>query len=189
MYQAKKDYVAAVNHILAAKYIIQLIGGDHHPEVVSMFLKLGGLLCDIGVDTLGFKCYNEAKRMVETVDPVKHCEICTDMAEMLCQYRCFQQSADLQKIAYTFQKQHYGADHQKTTQAKQMLEFYIRYSNESKKYELKMAEEYRKNQLLQAQQDKQEQEKQRTSDALEKLIADDNKSKPQKKKNKKSQKK
>ena len=135
LYHVKKDYISAVNHMLAAKYLVELLGGAHHPEIINIFTKIGSLYCEIGGWDIGWKCMEEAKKRTEITDPIKHCEISVDLADMMARWNMFGAAAELQKHAYTLTRFYSGAKHEKTTDVKRTLELYLRADMEYKKYQ------------------------------------------------------
>jgi len=96
-----------------------------------MFIEIGGW------DT-GLKCLEEAKTRTESTDVHKHCDICTDVADIICRSGMYPQAAELQKQAYLLIKKYYGATHIKAEQSKKTLEMYMRASNEQQKYAVQM---------------------------------------------------
>lgn len=138
LYQQDKDYVNAVHHLLAAKYIVQLLGGQNHPEIVNIYAKLGSMFIEIGGWELGLQCLDEAKARTAEMDVYKYCDICTDIAEFVCRSGMYTQAAELQKKVYVLIKKYYGVEHSKTVMAKRTLEIYLRASNEQQKYAVQM---------------------------------------------------
>lgn len=141
LYHVKKQYTAAVNHMTAAKYVVQLMGGKQHPELVNNFIKLGNLYCEVGSWEVGIKCLEEAKKRTETSNPLKHSDICRDLAEMMAKLRLFQHASELQKQAFLICKSFLGDEHERTVSLKSTLELYLRAFGEQIQLEKKLAEE------------------------------------------------
>ena len=174
IYHNYKDYVGAINHLLAGKYLIALLGGSQHPEMTSVFARLGSLLCEIGCVEIGLKCLEEAKsRSIVNNEKIRTCDINIDIAEILCNFKRFGDAAAYQTKAYRMLKQLLGNEHAKVVNVKKVLEYYLRFDLEQKNAEKRYYEEERKRSAVEQAEAKKLEEQQRQTNAINKLIADD----------------
>ena len=137
LFQNKKDYISAINHLLAAKYLVLLFGGPRHPELVNIYLKLASMYFDVGAYDTGLSCLLDAKKRTEHTAPLKHCNICVDLAAVLYRLSQYGAAAKMQKDAYSLAKKLFtDADKEsKLANIKEQLAVYLRVAGEAAKYE------------------------------------------------------
>lgn len=177
LYHVRRDYISAVQHMLAAKYLVQLLGGYHHPEIVNTYLKLGSMFCEIGGWDIGLKCLEQAKARTETTDPTKYTEICLNLADMMARLNMFGPASELQKQAYMLTKFYRGGKDARTVEVKQMLEAYMRADLEQKKQIFEMNLAKTKQAREQEMRDMQEAEEAKVRAELDALILSEDKKK------------
>jgi hypothetical protein len=72
--------LAAVQHLLSMKYLVTLIGGPRHPQLVNVYLRLMGVYVDLGDYTTAQSLLAEAKTLC--TDVAKQCMITATVAEI-----------------------------------------------------------------------------------------------------------
>lgn len=117
---------AAISHLLTAKYLIELIGGVQHPELVTIFLRLGTFLVDEdGQFQSGILCMISQVRQRLT-DLVQYAQVTTLIAECFFKKGFLQQGVDYQRKIFKVMTDLFGVKDSRTVEAKTRLESYIR---------------------------------------------------------------
>lgn len=183
----RKEYVGAVNHLLAAKYLIQLCAGPRHPEVANLYSKLGNMLCEVGGWEQGLRCFEEARERTELSDPTRHLEVCLDLADLLAGLNYFGPAAELQKQSYQLSKMLYGdlpAAEAKLAGIKNTLELYLRTDLEHKKMQQMYMQQAAKMQAEAAAKEAEEEKKAAAEGKIKALLEAEERAKMQKHKGK-----
>jgi len=117
---------AAIAHLLTAKYLIEVIGGARHPELVTVFLRLGSFLVDEdGQFQSGILCMISQVRQRLT-DLVQYAQVTSLIAEYFFKKGFLQQGVDYQQKIFKVMTELFGTKDPRTVEAKARLESYIR---------------------------------------------------------------
>jgi tetratricopeptide (TPR) repeat protein len=57
-----KEYVIAVNHLLAARYMVEITGGPRHPVISEILVRLATILEDVGELETALTCLMTARQ-------------------------------------------------------------------------------------------------------------------------------
>ena len=102
LYSQLKDLPAAVNHLLAARYIIEATGGPNHPLVPDLFVRFGKVFEDLEDYDRSVSFYSMAKRLSHGMASVA--QIGEQMSSVLFKRGQTDQAIEEQKRAYTLLK-------------------------------------------------------------------------------------
>jgi tetratricopeptide (TPR) repeat protein len=116
--------LAAVQHLLAAKYLVELMGGPRHPELVVVYLRLVTVYDQLGDYLTAQKCLLAAKVLCTNIN--KQCMISTNMAEILMKMGQLFAAVNEQKGVHKIMEQLFGEEHAMTIEAKSRVEMYHR---------------------------------------------------------------
>lgn len=119
---------AAVAHLLATKYITELIGGSRHITLVDIYRKLGLVYFESGDLSLALTCLLEAKARV--CDLTIQAVISQSLAEVLAAMGHLAHAVDTQRQAHKLLSDIYGETDDKVVDAKKLVEKYFRASTE-----------------------------------------------------------
>ena len=114
----------AVQHLLAAKYLIELMGGPRHPELATIYYRLVGIYDELGDYIMAQRCLLVAKRLSPNV--AKQCMISATIAEMHDKMGNLALALTEQKGVLRVMEQLFGADDEKTIEAKARVEKFLR---------------------------------------------------------------
>jgi hypothetical protein len=115
---------AALNHIFAARYLVELAGGPRHPDLASIYLKLGLFLADEGRFRAGALCL-VAQVKLRLTDLVRYASASALVAECLFKGGFLQQAADEQRQVYRVTTELFGSDDARVAEAKSRLKTYL----------------------------------------------------------------
>lgn len=122
LYLQTKDYHTSLNHLFCAKYIVNLIGGPHHPELITVLHRLALVYLEMGDWDVSYYCLTQACNRAAYIDQPRHFELCFEMSMLLVQAGRFKEGVDMQKQCFVLSKQLFGPDHTKTSDVKSQLE-------------------------------------------------------------------
>ena len=114
----------AVQHLLAAKYLIELMGGPRHPELVTVYFRLVGIYDEVGDYVTALRCLTKAKRLSPNV--AKQCMISATIAEMHAKMGNLALAVTEQRGVIKVMEQLFGVEDEKTIEAKGREEVFLR---------------------------------------------------------------
>lgn len=79
LYLELKDYSSSLQHLLTAKYLISLLGGEKHPELATIYKHIALLCKQIDQVEMALECYRLARGCV--YDLTKHASLTENLAE------------------------------------------------------------------------------------------------------------
>lgn len=120
---------AAFRHLLTAKYIVQLVAGDRHPELGNIFFRLSTLYEKAGNFDAAMLCIHSARRL--TTDLSRNGMLAQAEAALAFRHHRFTEALALQKHGYRLVRDIFGNDDDRVQMAKKNLETYIRVSSEA----------------------------------------------------------
>lgn len=115
---------AAADHLLTAKYLIEVMGGPRHPELVNIYYKLGSVYSDKEEYNVGLTCLVEAKSRVS--DLAQQAVIAQTIAEVLVRMGHLQPGLAEQRQCLKLMQDIFGETDEKTVEAKARVEKYLR---------------------------------------------------------------
>ena len=116
--------VPAVQHLLAAKYLVELMGGPRHPELVTLLFRLVNIYDEIGDYETAQKCLEKAKKI--TANVAKQCMISATIAETHGKMGNLALAVTEQRGVLRIMEQLYGNDDERTVEAKGRVEIFLR---------------------------------------------------------------
>jgi protein TIF31 len=119
-----KNYKAALQHLLSARYLLQIIAGERHPEMANILMRMAVLYDKAGDMEGAALCLTQARSVAN--DLTKNCLIMMSMASLYHKHGLFHEALDLQKSGYKTLKELMPADDEKMMEAKKNLEIYLR---------------------------------------------------------------
>jgi len=127
------EYHLAVKHLMAARFITLVMGGEHHPQIVHILQRLGTLF----KRTLNYEeaiaCYEDIhKRLAIGGDQFNHAMVLDNLAETHCLAGNFDAAIFMQQNSLSLYEQLMGAEHERTASAKAKVNGYIRKKTEAK---------------------------------------------------------
>lgn len=120
---------AAFHHLLSAKYLIQLVGGDRHPELGNIFYRIASLYEKIQDYDSALTCVMRARFYIH--DLAKSCNMILAAANYAFHAKRFAEALNYQKTGFKLVKELYGPEDERVLKAKKALETYIRASSEA----------------------------------------------------------
>lgn len=126
-----KNFRVAATHLLTAKYLVKLMSGPYHPEMVAIYVRFAALFAEVEDWSTAFLCWHEAS--IRTSDQAKYCDICCESAALLARTGRLHEAVEMQKRNYLLAKQIYGDDGERTVFIKSTLEQFMRLSLEAQK--------------------------------------------------------
>jgi len=130
-YQELGQHARALEHLLTAKYIVQLIGGARHPEITNLYLRIGALYADAEKYTTALRCMHESNsRLAHVGDMTKIAMVFQHIAEYAAKLNNYRDAIQVQKQCYSLFRQILGDNDQHTLEAKSRCEAYIRGSSD-----------------------------------------------------------
>ena len=118
------NYQLAFNHLTTAKYLLEAVGGDHHPDMILIFTRLSMLYEKVNDFDSSLHCLLRARMFVH--DLVNNAGITVAIANLLFRYNRFHEAVHAQKSAYKILKELMSPDDERVGEAKKNLEAYIR---------------------------------------------------------------
>ena len=124
IYNALGSHELAVKHLLAQKYLVELMGGPMHPELVNIYIRLFYVY-------VNDERFNDAHIAIEKAgsyctDLYKSCAIMQIEAEFFSKLNYLQEALEKQKVAYNLLQQLLGENDTKTADAKKVMTQYQR---------------------------------------------------------------
>ncbi len=124
IHNALGNHELAVKHLLAQKYLVELMGGTTHPELVNIYIRLFYVY-------VNDERFNDAHIAIEKAasyctDLYKSCTIMQIEAEFFSKLNYLQEALDKQKVAYNVLQQLLGENDNKTVDAKKVMTQYQR---------------------------------------------------------------
>ena len=175
--------LASIQHLLTAKYLMQLLGGPNHPEIINLLVKLASIYRKVECYDVAFRCLLDAKERSANGDQAKFGGICQSLAEICVVLEKYDEALLAQQQSLIIFKQLIGEEDVRFVESKACLEKIRRLKTE------KAVKEARQKQIDEAA----EYERQLTADWLDDSQAtsngDKSKSKKKHNKNKNSKKK
>lgn len=120
---------AAFRHLLTAKYIVQLVAGDRHPELGNIFFRLSTLYEKVGNFDAAMLCIHSARRL--TTDLGRNAMLAQAEAALAFRHHRYAEALALQKHGFRLVRDIFGVEDERVQMAKKNLETYIRASSEA----------------------------------------------------------
>lgn len=135
--------VASSQHLLTVKYLIQLMAGEHHTEMATIYTRFAAMYEEVGDFESVWQCYVKAK--FHTNDLMQICALNIALAAACSRKGHVFEALELQKQAYGMLKELVGDNESQLSEVKDTLETYLRAVNEEK---IKMASDTLVNERL-----------------------------------------
>lgn len=116
----------AINYYLVAKYLLQLIGGQNHPEITNIFMRLATLYEKVNDLESSLQCLFHARAY--TSDLLKNCLLTISIASMYFHYNKVHEAVAHQKTGYRILKELVKENDERLIEVKKNLEVYLRAS-------------------------------------------------------------
>jgi hypothetical protein len=116
----------AMEYLDTARYLIQLVGGDHHPELSNIYMRMSALYEMAGDFDSACQCLLRAR--VYTGDLLKNCMLTISIASLCYRYGRIHEAVATQKNGYRILKELVAEDDERLVEVKKSLETYIRAS-------------------------------------------------------------
>jgi protein TIF31 len=130
MLESEMDNIpSAFRHLLAAKYIVQLVAGDRHPELGNIFFRLSTLYEKVGNFDAAMLCIHSARRL--TSDLSRNAMLAQAEAALAFRHHRVTEAVSLQKHGYRLVKDIFGVEDDRVLMAKKNLETYIRAASDA----------------------------------------------------------
>lgn len=143
MYAEVRNGPAAIQHLLAAKYLLQLIGGPRHPELANLYGRLAPLYEEAGEHQLALECLAKARTL--TNDLLKNCFFNTALAEYFYRRERYTEAVGYQMQTYAFLKELLPESDERLNEAKTLLETFVRKKAESEKLQIAQQQQQQAN--------------------------------------------
>lgn len=124
LHNETKNYKAALQHLLSARYLLQIIAGDRHPEMANILMRLAVLYDKAGDMEGAAQCLAQARTVAN--DLTKNCLIMMSMASLYHKHGRPHEALEFQKGGYKTLKELVVGEDEKLIEAKKNLEIYIR---------------------------------------------------------------
>lgn len=122
---------SATQHLLTAKYLVQLMTGERHTELASVYARLATLYDLAGDFDSVWQCYIKAK--FHTTDLMQICALNISLAAICARNKHMMEALEMQRQAYSMLKELLGdRDDAQLDDVKNTLEQYLRAVNEQK---------------------------------------------------------
>lgn len=131
MYAEVRNASAAIQHLLTAKYLLQLMGGPRHPELANIYGRLAPLYEEVEEHQLALECLAKARTL--TCDLLKNCFFNTALAEYFFRRQRYLEAVNYQMQTYAFLKELLPENDDRLNEAKTLLETYVRKKAETEK--------------------------------------------------------
>jgi protein TIF31 len=119
-----RSYEPAIQHLLVCKYLITLLGGEHHPELSTVYSLFASIANDCEDYQLAAKCYVLARTRVTDLN--KHSTITEQLAEVYLKLGKLDEALYEQRTSYNVIDGIFGKANPKTNDAKDRMEQYRR---------------------------------------------------------------
>eukprot|EP01038_Epipyxis_sp_PR26KG_P005210 gene5210-7248_t len=133
LYLEMKEYPEALSHLLAARYLILLLGGPTHIGLCNIYNKLATIYDAMGQIQVSFTCLQQARTLTNSIHI--YAAITSIIADKLFKHGFAKEATTEQKTSYKMMKELYGDREEfsdKLEEAKKNLETYIRGANDPK---------------------------------------------------------
>jgi hypothetical protein len=120
----QSNLTTAWPHLISAKYLIQLVGGERHPELCNIFYRLSSIYERAEDYQSAWLAILRAR--LYTNDLPRSCSLTMAAASLCFRMQRFSESVTYQKQAYKLFRELYGVDDERVQSAKKALETYIR---------------------------------------------------------------
>jgi len=117
-------HIPAIKHLLTAKYLVTLLGGDRHPELVEIYLRLVGVYTHEGEYDVAQRLLVEAKNLSQDVN--KQALIGASIAEVHDKMGNLEAAVVEQRAVYKVMETLYGPEDDRALQAKRNIKKYLR---------------------------------------------------------------
>ena len=121
---------ASAQHLLTTKYLVQLMAGDNHTEMATIYTRFAAMYEEVGDFEAVWQCYVKAK--FHTNDLMQICALNIALAASCSRNGHVFEALELQKQAYTMLKELVGDKESQLSEVKETLETYLRAVNEEK---------------------------------------------------------
>lgn len=119
-----KNYELAIKHLLSAKYILELIGSNNHPEIGMLYIRLAEIYQIYEDPTTALECLNEAFKRI--TDFSKLGIIYSSNAQLHSELGDHELALAEASSCYALNLQIFGETHERTTEAKTLIAKYKR---------------------------------------------------------------
>ena len=142
------EYNLALKHLKAARYIAILSGGNFHPEILGIIIRIAGIYKAAGYFDSAIKSFLECHhRLMLGGDQIKHAMILENLAATYSMNNQDKEAINKQILALNLMQQLFGEEHEKTVECRNTLKGYQRSATEK-------AVLLAKKKMLEAEQDK-----------------------------------
>eukprot|EP00599_Poterioochromonas_sp_BG-1_P000544 CAMPEP_0173137880 /NCGR_PEP_ID=MMETSP1105-20130129/3356_1 /TAXON_ID=2985 /ORGANISM="Ochromonas sp., Strain BG-1" /LENGTH=1420 /DNA_ID=CAMNT_0014050365 /DNA_START=191 /DNA_END=4453 /DNA_ORIENTATION=- len=117
----------ALEYYQSAKYYLQLIAGDHHPELANIYMRMAALYEKLQDIDTSLKCLFRAR--VYTGDLFKSCMLTISIASLYYHHGYVHEAVNTQKNGYKILKELVKDNDERLMEVKKNLEMYIRASS------------------------------------------------------------
>lgn len=119
------NVAVASKHLLTAKYLVELMAGEKHTELATVYARLAALYDLAGDFDSVWQCYIRAKFL--TTDLMLICSLNLSLASMCARYGHMLEALEMQRQAYTMLKELIGdRDAAQLEDVKNTMEKYMR---------------------------------------------------------------
>jgi hypothetical protein len=122
--------VTAARHLQTAKYLLQLMAGNSHIELASIYTRFASLYEEAGDFESIWQCYARAK--YHACDLTQICTLNIALAAACYKNSHHLEALELQRQAYQMLKELMGDREESLSEVKSTLELYMRTVNEQK---------------------------------------------------------
>lgn len=116
----------AIGHLQTARYFLHIVGGDHHPELVNIFVRFAALYEKVNDFDSACQCLLRAR--VYTNDLLKSCMLTISVANLFYRQGRVHEAVATQKNGYKILKELVTETDERLVEVKKNLEVYIRAS-------------------------------------------------------------
>jgi len=124
-------YHLALKHLSAARYIALLMGGQGHPDILTILTKLASIYKSAKYYEDAAICLEDCHlRLAVGGDQVRHAIILENLAETYTLAEKFAHASSRQRAAILLMEQLFGSEHESTLRSKTKLNAIVRQSTE-----------------------------------------------------------
>jgi tetratricopeptide (TPR) repeat protein len=116
----------ALEYFHTSQYFLQLIAGDHHPEIANIYMRLAALYEKVNDIDSSLQCLFRSR--VYTGDLLKSCMLTISIASLYYANGMIHEAVNTQKNGYKILKELVKKDDERLIEVKNNLELYIRSS-------------------------------------------------------------
>eukprot|EP01039_Chlorochromonas_danica_P005330 gene5330-5865_t len=124
LYNEANNNKLALQHLLSARYLLQIVAGDRHPEMANILLRMAILYEKAGDIDSAYASLLQSR--VFANDLYKNAMILVQLASLCHRHGRVHEAVDFQKTAYKTLKELIPVEDERLADAKKSLELYIR---------------------------------------------------------------